>query len=332
MRAPTFFQRSRDQQWYIHQLQALHSQYAAQISELRSRLPGQQPLSDLNPQTTQPQPMPMPRLRSSRRLQADCETVESGRLSSTSESEGESSEVEESLGESTTSVEHPLAFSELESLTEQNYEFKNLLSSSLPASTELFRSPKESPAAWSTSNAAGVGGGEAAAQVNSHSGRSSALEDELMLLRLLDLHKTSRDTPPVVVAGPEAGLATQQPPENDAVAAAAASLTSIPLTSESPQPGSSSSSGHIHRSAGLSETGQPVGPPSSSLLDTLPTSSFFSAESLQSQGATSLCAEKGDLRAFEPVTRDCMAESGQNKIAPRPSLAIDDIGTTQLFY
>ena len=153
-----------------------------------------------------------------------------------------------------------------------------------------------------------------------------------MLLRLLDLHKTSRDTPPVVVAGPEAGLATQQPPENDAVVAAAASLTSIPLTSESPQPGSSSSSGHIHRSAGLSETGQPVGQPSSSLLDTLPTSSFFSAESLQSQGATSLCAEKGDLRAFEPFTRDCMAESGQNKIAPRPSLAIDDIGTTKLFY
>jgi len=308
VRAPTFFQRSRDQQWYIQQLQTLHSQYAAQISELRSRLPGQ-PLSDLNPLTNQPQPMPMPRLRSSRRLQADCETVESGRLSSTSESEGESSEVEESLGESTASAEHPLAFSELESLTEQNYEFKNLLSSSLPASTELFRCSKESSSAGN--NAASS---EATSQVSHNSGRSSALEDELMLLRLLDLHKSSRET---------SGSATYQPPENEA----GASLTSSPFHTESPQPGSS----HVHRPCNP-EVVEPLG--ASSRLDTLPTSSFFSAESVQNLGieASDLCAERGDLRPFEPVTRDCMDESDarHNRIAPRPSLAIDELDLESL--
>ena len=38
MRPPTFFQQCRDQQWYIHQLQALQSGYAAQINELKDKL------------------------------------------------------------------------------------------------------------------------------------------------------------------------------------------------------------------------------------------------------------------------------------------------------
>ena len=38
VRPPTFFQQCRDQQWYIHQLQALQAGYAAQIAELKDRL------------------------------------------------------------------------------------------------------------------------------------------------------------------------------------------------------------------------------------------------------------------------------------------------------
>merc|ERR1719309_1517506 len=162
VRAPTFYQKSRDQQWYIHQLQTLHTQYAAQISELRARLPAttaHHPISDLNPLTNQPQPQPLPRLRGSSRRggllhAADCETVESGRLSSTSESEGESSEVEESIGESTASVDHQLPFTELEANLSDHpgFEFKSLLSSTLPLASnnaDMFRSVKEAVASVS---------------------------------------------------------------------------------------------------------------------------------------------------------------------------------------
>ncbi len=45
------------------------------------------------PLACQPHPQPMPRLRSSHRQQPDSDTVESGRLTSSSESDGESSEV-----------------------------------------------------------------------------------------------------------------------------------------------------------------------------------------------------------------------------------------------
>ena len=38
VRAPTYFQQCRDQQWYIHQMQALQAGYVAQISELKERL------------------------------------------------------------------------------------------------------------------------------------------------------------------------------------------------------------------------------------------------------------------------------------------------------
>lgn len=33
MRAPTFYQRCRDQQWYINQLQTVQNQYISQINE-----------------------------------------------------------------------------------------------------------------------------------------------------------------------------------------------------------------------------------------------------------------------------------------------------------
>lgn len=38
MRAPTFYQRCRDQQWYINQLQTVHNQYISQINESKQRL------------------------------------------------------------------------------------------------------------------------------------------------------------------------------------------------------------------------------------------------------------------------------------------------------
>ena len=323
VRAPTFFQKSRDQQWYIQQLQTLHTQYSTQISELRTRFPGQ-PHPDLNPLPNQPQPQPMPRLRSSRRLQADCETVESGRLSSTSESDGESSEVEESIGESTASNDHALPFTELDGLAEPGFEFKNLMSSSLPASTELFRTAAASGKDTSVSTpAAGVGTGSSS-NLPQSSGRNSALEDELMLLRLLDMHKSSRD--------PAAAGQSQQP-ENEAGASVS------PFHAESPQPSSS----HSHRGGGgvggasappprefsPSLAAAAAGPSVSSAVAAQLVGSFFPMDA-NTDLAFALCAERGDVRGFEPVTRDCTNNmmDGENKIAPRPSIAMGDAGHT----
>merc|ERR1719309_1386681 len=84
VRPPTYYQRCRDQQWYIHQLQTLQSQYAAQIADLKERLtvnmssatqsptalPG--PVLDRpnsappKPATSHPHPHPLPRLKTSR--------------------------------------------------------------------------------------------------------------------------------------------------------------------------------------------------------------------------------------------------------------------------
>lgn len=38
VRAPTFYQRCRDQQWYINQLQTVQNQYISQINESKERL------------------------------------------------------------------------------------------------------------------------------------------------------------------------------------------------------------------------------------------------------------------------------------------------------
>ncbi|KAL3856760.1 hypothetical protein ACJMK2_011480 [Sinanodonta woodiana] len=38
VRPPTFYQKCRDQQWYIHQLEAAQSQYIAQVNDLKERL------------------------------------------------------------------------------------------------------------------------------------------------------------------------------------------------------------------------------------------------------------------------------------------------------
>jgi len=336
VRAPTFYQKSRDQQWYIHQLQTLHTQYAAQISELRARLPAttaHHPISDLNPLTNQPQPQPLPRLRGSSRRggllhAADCETVESGRLSSTSESEGESSEVEESIGESTASVDHQLPFTELEtSLSDHpGFEFKSLLSSSLPPASnnaDMFRSVKEAVASVSgtlgTTTASAVAPSTEPTHSSLSSGRSSALEDELMLLRLLDMHKSSRD--PV---GAGAASAATHLPESDA----GTSLTSSPFQAESPQPSS-----HMHRlGAAVELVTQSLSTTSALHIDVLPpTASFFSIDQTPAslnagESVSPLCPERGEVRPFETATRDCMDDGdvAHNRIAPRPSLALEE--------
>jgi hypothetical protein len=41
VRAPTFFQQCRDQQWYIHQLQGLQAGYSAQIADIKEQLASQ---------------------------------------------------------------------------------------------------------------------------------------------------------------------------------------------------------------------------------------------------------------------------------------------------
>ena len=38
VRPPTFYQKTRDQQWYINQLEAAQTRYIAQISDLKERL------------------------------------------------------------------------------------------------------------------------------------------------------------------------------------------------------------------------------------------------------------------------------------------------------
>ena len=38
VRPPTFFQKTRDQQWYINQLEAAQTRYIAQINDLKERL------------------------------------------------------------------------------------------------------------------------------------------------------------------------------------------------------------------------------------------------------------------------------------------------------
>ena len=43
VRPPTFYQKCRDQEWYIQQLQSLNTQYQAQIADLKSQLPASLP-------------------------------------------------------------------------------------------------------------------------------------------------------------------------------------------------------------------------------------------------------------------------------------------------
>merc|ERR1719430_1319582 len=182
VRPPTYYQKCRDQQWHISQLGALTSQYSAQISELKARLPTQGAAPDLPshspaPQASHPHPHPMPRLKTARKRAAKQEVVsslarpvgelESGALSSSSDSDDssvEGSRASIGLDDLEEGEEfQPSLLSDLDSLTEPSLD-------SLPGGAGCIR---EEPSGASAAPA-------------------SALEDELMLLRLLELQGSSR--------------------------------------------------------------------------------------------------------------------------------------------
>jgi len=109
VRPPTFYQKCRDQEWYIQQLTGLSAQYQAQIAELKSQLPVPPPTTSSpgqqeggaspKPPLAHPHPHPLPRLKSRNRAAAGLKselvpTVECGPLSSSSDSEDGSSELD----------------------------------------------------------------------------------------------------------------------------------------------------------------------------------------------------------------------------------------------
>merc|ERR1719430_805671 len=137
VRPPTYYQKCRDQQWHIGQLTALTSQYSAQISELKARLPQDPQSPSPAPAPAHPHPHPMPRLKTARKRAAKQEPppslaarpvgeLESGALSSSSDSEDSRSQGGESrasLGLDDLEVEgeeltQPSLLSDLDSLTE----------------------------------------------------------------------------------------------------------------------------------------------------------------------------------------------------------------------
>jgi len=231
VRPPTFYQKCRDQQWYIHQLQSLTAQYTSQIADLKSNLPsplpgqavqaGAGPVLDRDssspkPASSHPHPHPLPRLKTARNRAAKQEVVagpvsrpvgelECGQLTSSSDSEdGESSELD---GESRASLglegedeegeefNQPSILSDLDSLTEPSLE--SLAGRPVEATGVSFTGAKTP---ISIGGVMGVTTSIAISPVveqvvcsdtevpNQERNINTALEDELMLLRLLDLH------------------------------------------------------------------------------------------------------------------------------------------------
>merc|ERR1719427_780272 len=238
VRPPTFYQKCRDQQWYIHQLQTLTAQYTQQIAELKSHHPAQQPgqagqggvggggavldrdSSSPKPASSHPHPHPLPRLKTARNRGAVKQEVasgpvsrpvgelECGQLTSSSDSEdGESSELD---GESRASLglegeedegeefNQPSILSDLDSLTEPSLES---LTGRTGDATASSLSGVKTPV--STGGSVGVSTSTATSPVveqvvspdtelpSQERNINTALEDELMLLRLLDLHGRS---------------------------------------------------------------------------------------------------------------------------------------------
>merc|ERR1719508_100507 len=264
VRSPTFFQRSRDQQWYIHQLQTLQSQYAAQIADLKDRIainltsaaqsPTAAPFPVLDrpnstspkPAASHPHPHPQPRLKNSRnrnkmelgkgRIFAGNASrpvsgvvggeLECGQLTSSSDSEEDNSsedqedilqeQEEQSLGDAENDVDdetmsgdndveychslnQPSLLSDLDSLTEPSLE--SLGAAKAPISLEPLTGCK-TPVSMSadTSSFSSIGSTVLNADIRNNAintvrvnmgGVSTALEDEMMMLRLFDLHGRS---------------------------------------------------------------------------------------------------------------------------------------------
>jgi len=266
VRPPTFFQRSRDQQWYIHQLQTLQSQYAAQIADLKDRIainltsaaqsPTAAPFPVLDrpnsaspkPAASHPHPHPQPRLKNSRNrnkmelgkgriFAANASRpvsgvvggeLECGQLTSSSDSEEDNSsedqedilqeQEEQSLGDAENDVDdetmsgdndveychslnQPSLLSDLDSLTEPSLE--SLGAVKAPMSLEPLTGCK-TPVSMSadTSSFSSIGSTVLNSDMRNNAinsdrvmgGVSTALEDEMMMLRLFDLHGRAGQT------------------------------------------------------------------------------------------------------------------------------------------
>ena len=239
VRPPTFYQKCRDQQWFIHQLQVLNAQHVAQIAELKGHssggaghvsvpstacltrdIPIHGDSGEAGPSAgigvkaplSHPHPHPLPRLKSRNRVAvAKSEAavtlapagagrpgdLECGPLSSSSDSEDGSSELDTADSQSRGSLgaegededaeeNQPSIISDLDSLTEPSIE--------TAAKTEVTTATATAAGGSSTAAVSPVLleqlavslGSEVPCQESSRS-LNTALEDELMLLRLLDL-------------------------------------------------------------------------------------------------------------------------------------------------
>merc|ERR1719481_842087 len=238
VRPPTFYQKCRDQQWYIHQLQTLTAQYTQQIAELKSHHPAQlagqaaqgvavgsgtvldRDSSSPKPASSHPHPHPLPRLKTARNRGAAKQEVAAGPVSRpvgelecgqlTSSSDSEDEESSEQDGESRASLglegeddegeefNQPSILSDLDSLTEPSLEsLTGRPGEAAGGSSAGVKTPITS------GGAVGVTTSTATSPLidqvvspdsdlpNHDRSINTALEDELMLLRLLDLHGKS---------------------------------------------------------------------------------------------------------------------------------------------
>lgn len=238
VRPPTFYQKCRDQQWYIHQLQSLTAQYTQQIAELKSHHPAQLPgqaaqgvavgsgtvldrdSSSPKPASSHPHPHPLPRLKTARNRGAAKQEVAAGPVSRpvgelecgqlTSSSDSEDEESSEQDGESRASLglegddeegeefNQPSILSDLDSLTEPSLESLTGRPGEVAGGSSAgVKTPVTSggAAGVTTSTATSplidqVVSPDSDLPIHERS-INTALEDELMLLRLLDLHGKS---------------------------------------------------------------------------------------------------------------------------------------------
>jgi len=297
VRPPTYYQKCRDQQWHICQLGALTSQYSAQISELKARLPPQgaapdPPTLSPAPQAPHPHPHPMPRLKTARKRAAKQEVVpsmarpvgelESGALSSSSDSDDssvEGSRASLGLDDLEEGEEfQPSLLSDLDSLTEPSLD-------SLPGGTNGTR---EEPSGASAAPA-------------------TSLEDELMLLRLLELQGSGRgasiDVQGNIIRGSCGGVDATQPgkPVSTTSTITSATTASSFTVPELPT--------------------EPTRPPRPSTNPIVTADSIIST--LQMEIATSGLTADAILAAtrhLETVVRPTAGTAERPCIAPRPSL------------
>jgi len=297
VRPPTYYQKCRDQQWHICQLGALTSQYSAQISELKARLPPQgaapdPPTHSPAPQAPHPHPHPMPRLKTARKRAAKQEVVpslarpvgelESGALSSSSDSDDssvEGSRASLGLDDLEDGEEfQPSLLSDLDSLTEPSLD-------SLPGGANGTR---EEPSGASAAPA-------------------TSLEDELMLLRLLELQGSGRgaslDVQSAIIRGSCGGVEAPQPGRPVSTTSTITSATTASSFSVPELPT------------------EPTRPPRPSTNPIVTADSIIST--LQMEIATSGLTADAILAAtrhLETVVRPTAGSAERPCIAPRPSL------------